>query len=143
MKDVEGHWFTGESKGGPLAANTSLVVGYFGVFARVRARDRCSRGRARGRVEISRGGQTPGGRDGRDDGTNSVRAQDLEPRSSSGSRRGRNSSARATRRRSRTHGRRASMSGGAKVTWSPHTCAYNRKRSLFFITSLSTENTNG
>lgn len=33
------------------------------------------------------------------------------------------------------------MSGGAKVTWSPHTCAYNRKRSLFFI-SLSTKNTN-
>lgn len=30
----------------------------------------------------------------------------------------------------------ALMSGGAKVTWSPHTCAYNRKRSLFHYKSV-------
>lgn len=30
----------------------------------------------------------------------------------------------------------ALMSGGAKVTWSPHTCAYNHKRSLFHYKSV-------
>ena len=43
---------------------------------------------------------------------------------------------RAERSNDRSRSAAGSMSGGAKVTWSPHTCAYNRKRSLCFHSLL-------
>lgn len=125
-EDVEGHWVMGESKGA-LAANTSLVVVISGRYARPRSRsvleDVGRRGRRtdrRSTVEVSRGRGRP---------RTVVATRDLEPIIECWFQLIRRDSPIAS-------AWTALMSGGAKVTWSPHTCAYNRKRSLFHYKSV-------
>lgn len=119
----------GKSKGA-LAANTSLVVVISGRYARPRSRsvleDVVVAGDApidarRSTLEVSRA---------REDGQGQA-SQDARSRAD------RRVLVPLIRRDSPIASAwTALMSGGAKVTWSPHTCAYNRKRSLFHYKSV-------
>lgn len=115
----------GKSKGA-LAANTSLVVVISGRYARPRSRSVLE--------DVVVAGDAP----------IDARRRGL-PREWTAEDGRRNARSRADHRVLVQLNRRDSpiasawtalMSGGAKVTWSPHTCAYNRKRSLFHYKSV-------
>lgn len=118
----------GESKGA-LAANISLVVVTSGRYARPRSRSVLE--------DVVVAGDAPFGarrrglsRERTAKGNGPVVAtRDLEPITECW--------AQFIRRDSPIASAWAAlMSGGAKVTWSPHTCAYNRKQSLFHYKSV-------
>lgn len=135
-----GHWFhrdrrgqgAGEERGeskGALAANTSWWLLFRGVRASALAIGARERGRDRGRHADRRstchGSRGIGNGTAKEDSSRDFNARDPSPMPI------------VVRRDSPIAGARtALMSGGAKVTWSPHTCAYNRKRSLFHYKSV-------
>ena len=115
----------GESKRA-LAANTSCACCFGAFFSRVRARDPLGRG---GVPRHEKPGRSAIGQMISVDPQDRSRCRDSRFRIL-------RCGERAERSIDRSRSAAGSMSGGAKVTWSPHTCAYNRKRSLCFHSLL-------